>query len=400
VRRPLALLVPRRPPEPEQALRQATRLRHEQDRGGGARDRLRAEIREGALVAAPKAIAAPATVTFGAVADEYLKKHVRASGRRPGPTLAAENYVRIIRATPLCADGKTISFEDKPITAITKADVEAVRDARRERARSNGAKPGRLVLPGARGGEVGVEHLMATLRGLFRWAVREGHADATPFERNGQVVIQTRTQKKQHRRRRLEPGEERRLLEAACPKGRAAGMEGHLRDLIVAALETGCRRGELLSMQWSQVKGEGMRHLDLPAEKTKTSEPRKIPITASLREVLERRRLGPDGKAHGPDAHVFGDETGGRVGRITTAWNATCRRAGIEGLRFHDLRHEFISRLLEAGVAIHKVRDWAGHRSIATTGIYANTTLAHLEDARRAFEARATAGTASAATQG
>jgi hypothetical protein len=63
---------------------------------------------------------------------------------------------------------------------------------------------------------------------------------------------------------------------------------------------------------------------------------------------------------------VFGDEAGGRVGRITTAWNATCRRAGIEGLHFHDLRHEFISRLLEAGVATHKVRDWVFRASFHT----------------------------------
>jgi hypothetical protein len=48
--------------------------------------------------------------------------------------------------------------------------------------------------------------------------------------------------------------------------------------------------------------------------------------------------------------------------------------------------------MLEAGVAIHKVRDWAGHRNIATTGLYANTTLMHLEDARKAFEAHAPNG--------
>jgi site-specific recombinase XerD len=60
----------------------------------------------------------------------------------------------------------------------------------------------------------------------------------------------------------------------------------------------------------------------------------------------------------------------------------------IKDLRFHDLRHEFTSAMLDAGVPIHKVRDWVGHKNIATTGIYANTTAAHLDDAHTMFEAR------------
>jgi integrase len=64
---------------------------------------------------------------------------------------------------------------------------------------------------------------------------------------------------------------------------------------------------------------------------------------------------------------VFGDEVGGRVRYVKTAWRAACRRAGIEGLTFHDLRHEFTSAMLDAGVPIHKVRDWVGHKNIATT---------------------------------
>ena len=67
-------------------------------------------------------------------------------------------------------------------------------------------------------------------------------------------------------------------------------------------------------------------------------------------------------------------------------WRATCRRAKVEGLTFHDLRHEAISRMLDKGMPIHKVRAWAGHRSIATTGIYAHASLEHLEDEMWRFE--------------
>jgi integrase len=140
-------------------------------------------------------------------------------------------------------------------------------------------------------------------------------------------------------------------------------------------------------------RDEVIDRLDLPADKTKTNEPRVVPVTARLRSILEARRVGPDGREQGPDAYVFGNAFGERVGRIYMAWRATCRRAGIEDLHFHDLRHEFISRMLEAGVPIHKVRDWAGHRNIATTGIYANTTQAHLDEARRRFEEHRTSRT-------
>jgi integrase len=172
--------------------------------------------------------------------------------------------------------------------------------------------------------------------------------------------------------------------------GRALGMASHLHDLIVAALESGCRKGELLSLQWWQVRTTNgvTDYIDLPADKTKTSEPRKVLITSRLRAILEYRRIGPDGRELPADAFVFGDEAGGRVKYVKTAWRAACRRAGIEGLNFHDLRHEFTSAMLDAGVPIHKVRDWVGHRNIATTSIYANTTLSHLSDARTVFERR------------
>ncbi|MBA3231772.1 MAG: hypothetical protein H0T05_03030 [Acidobacteria bacterium] len=162
---------------------------------------------------------------------------------------------------------------DVPIAQITQADVEAVREARRaqlhkaverrERAIASGEqKVGGVVLPGARGGEVDVEHMMATLRRVFAWAVKHDHVERSPFRKDGLAVIDVRTVKKVPRRRRIdrEAHEEARLLKAAVPEGdyglggRAPGMATHLHDLIVAALESGCRKGELLSLQWWQVK--------------------------------------------------------------------------------------------------------------------------------------------------
>jgi len=80
--------------------------------------------------------------------------------------------------------------------------------------------------------------------------------------------------------------------------------------------------------------------LFLPGTKTKTKRPRRIPISTALHAVLVRRRVRPTRESYGPQDYVFGTPEGVRVKDIKTAWRASCRRAGIAQLRFHDLRHE------------------------------------------------------------
>lgn len=82
-----------------------------------------------------------------------------------------------------------------------------------------------------------------------------------------------------------------------------------------------------------------------------------VPIGQRLRAVLEMLRTDPDGDPLPPDPFVFGDEVGGRVASIKTAWHAACREAGIVDRRFHDLRCEFACRLLESRAELHDVRD-------------------------------------------
>lgn len=127
-----------------------------------------------------------------------------------------------------------------------------------------------------------------------------------------------------------------------------------------------------------------MREVDsFPSE-----EARSVPITQRLRAVLEMRNIGPDGRAFGPDGYVFGNEVGEPIGTVRTAWVATCRRAGITDLHFHDLRREFASRLLEAGAAEHDVRDWLGHANITTTSQYLKSTPVRLQKVKAMFEKR------------
>jgi integrase len=142
-----------------------------------------------------------------------------------------------------------------------------------------------------------------------------------------------------------------------------------MQRLIIAALETCCREGELLSLQWCDVsldRGE----LTLRAAKTKDREDRVVPISRRLRGVLEMVRFDPAGEPMSPAAYPFGDELGRRAGDTKRAWQTTVlkanghkpvwiwRRKGLPNekgttklspesqaayravnLHFHDLRH-------------------------------------------------------------
>src|ERR1019366_2659679 len=98
----------------------------------------------------------------------------------------------------------------------------------------------------------------------FNWAIRVGYVERSPFKRGTEPAI--RLTAEPARSRRLQDGEAVRLL-AACG--------AHLRVIVEAALETGCRKGELLSLQWSQVQLEPRAELWLPAGKTKTGKARR-----------------------------------------------------------------------------------------------------------------------------
>jgi integrase len=260
--------------------------------------------------------------------------------------------------------GGSVRFGSLQLAAITTADIEALRTLWLTRK------------PGTKQGRVGANRMLASVRGCFNWAIGKGYVDATPFKRHGVTVVKLDTRAETPRERRLDGDEEHRLL---------AHAEPFMHDFIIALLETGCRQGELRSLQFSQVRwNENV--LLLPADKTKTRKARVVPITAKLREVLERRQKGPDGQTLGPGCYVFGTEVGERRVRIDKAWTRACETAGIVNLHMHDLRREFASRLLESGANTAMVRDWLGHASLTMTSRYLATTAVGLQTARAQFE--------------
>jgi integrase len=145
------------------------------------------------------------------------------------------------------------------------------------------------------------------------------------------------------RDRRLVAGELEALMEAV-KQTRNQVIEG----LILFALETGMRRGEMLKMEWGHLI-KGKRILLIPV--TKNGHPRRIPLSSIAVSILEE----------------VGDRNPKWVFPTTAdalkaCWKRLCTRAGIEGLHFHDLRHEAISRFFERGLAMPEVALISGHR--------------------------------------
>ena len=149
------------------------------------------------------------------------------------------------------------------------------------------------------------------------------------------------------RTRRLKEGEEEALL-SACDRGRTPLM----RPLIVLAIETAMRRGELLELRWEHVDLKiCVAHLAL----TKNGDSRDVPLSRRAVETL--RELS----AIGPKSERVFPVTGNSV---RLAFEHLRVRAGMSDLHFHDLRHEAISRLFELGLNIAEVSAISGHREM------------------------------------
>jgi len=148
------------------------------------------------------------------------------------------------------------------------------------------------------------------------------------------------------RDRRLEVGEEERLLAAAKEMG---GIERWA--LVVLGIATAMRIGEMLSLTWERID-LAKREAYLPD--TKNKDVRRVPLSKRAVEALEALEPKESGKviARWKDCHSF-----------VRPWRNLTKKAGIVNLRFHDLRHEATSRMAEAGMSILKISAITGHRS-------------------------------------
>ena len=166
--------------------------------------------------------------------------------------------------------------------------------------------------------------------------------------------------------RYLTPAEGRRMIEEA---------EKHTRSPLLVhfvrlALNTGCRKNELMKLEWRRVDLKNNLIL-LEGSNTKSGKRRSIPINAEARLAL--LGLARYRAEHCPDSPwVFVRRNGERLQELDTAFYWLRKRLGIEDFRIHDLRHTCASWLVSRGVQLYAVKELLGHSTIKMTERYAH----------------------------
>jgi integrase len=153
----------------------------------------------------------------------------------------------------------------------------------------------------------------------------------------------------------------------------------HLRPVATTGYYTGMRLGEILGLRWDNLdfmNGE----LRLDAGTTKNDEPRTVPLTGELLEMLKIERQ------RNPHAEFVFTQNGRRVGSFYKAWKSACKRASLAGLLFHDLRRTGLRNLVRAGVPERVAMAISGHKTRAVFERYNIVSGRDLKDAAQKLE--------------
>lgn len=218
-----------------------------------------------------------------------------------------------------------------------------------------------------------VNRELALLRSILNDAVYNGWLIRSPFL-NAKGLVSLADENK--RERVLSFDEEKKLLIACVAdmprtyprNGKEISVviksrRKHLKPLIILALDTAMRRGELLKLCWRDVDLEN-RLISILAFNTKTAKPRTVGMTQRVYEELTSLwEISPKDS----NELVFGIKD-----TIKRSFASACRDAGIEGFHFHDCRHTAITRMIQAGLSPMEVMKVSGHTQMNTFARYVN----------------------------
>jgi integrase len=115
----------------------------------------------------------------------------------------------------------------------------------------------------------------------------------------------------------------------------------YLNPIVLTALNTRTRKSEILNLTWSDVDFPN-NVITVNQTNSKSKKTRKVYINSNLKKLMLELKLQSGG-----NEYVFRDNNGNRLREVKNGFDAACRRAGIQGLRFHDFRHTAATRMIE-----------------------------------------------------
>ena len=231
-----------------------------------------------------------------------------------------------------------------------------------------------------------VNRKMGTISGVFSRAVDWEYLPSSPLDKIKPLKVDTKGQVRYlskeetlNLRNSLEVREHRACLERDSANQwrsernkvlfsdlKELAFTDHLKPMVLVSLNTGMRRGELFSLTWPMVNFHN-KTITVGGDTAKTSETRHIPMNTETFNTLKAWK-----DQSGESAFVFPGLEGGRMEDVKSAWLKLLKEACITGFRWHDMRHDFASRLVMAGVPLNTVRDLLGHTDIKMTLRYAH----------------------------
>ena len=235
------------------------------------------------------------------------------------------------------------AFGNKPLDRIAPAEVRKWFDAW-SRAAPGGANKG-----------------LELLRQIMNFAIARGYVEKNPTRE----IRPNRRPKLTRFLSREEIVRLHRALDAEAARGRRQQA-----DIIRLLLLTGCRRGEILGLRWSEVRDNMLALAD-----SKTG-PRQVPLNARARRILDRQPRGGS-----PFVFLSPRDPSRPRGGTLSLWYRVRREAGIEDVRLHDLRHTHASHAVMSGIPVPVVSRMLGHSNVRMTLRYAHLGDREIEEA-------------------
>lgn len=282
--------------------------------------------------------------TFNDLATEYLKWCERQ---------------RSFKSKQIYINQLIDDFGNIPLKNFNTMMIEQYQAIRLQKGKRLIKKDGKVINVGNKPSTV--NRLTATLKHAFHKGNDWSMLNEEIFKRLKKV----KQLEENNRRLRYLSKEECQALINAC--------DVHLKPIVITALNTGCRKEEILSLKWDNLD---MKHGFIFLQNTKNGEKRQTPINSTLRSTLEALPRRLDG------SYVFYDpKTGNRYQDVKRSFPTACKRAGIRDFRFHDLRHTFASQLVMAGIDLTTVSKLLGHKDLTMTLRYSHLSPQHMTNA-------------------